>query len=178
MTDRWVWLREVAWRDARHVARDWAARGASGLGVTHFYDEDVALDPFVVLGAYEGSAPLGVALNVNEGRSGAVAAREITALSYLGPISSLIITAQDRQVALDHAEAASALLTQAQVTLDLETWKLQDAANRPQPNHLITVIAVHGDEAWVVDGSTRRPLTIVPVPHHEGELPERSLTII
>ncbi len=173
MTDQWVWLRDVSWRDADDVARQWADRGATGLAVSRFHDEAVALDPFVALGAYQGSAQLGVAINVDEGRSGAVAAREITTLSYLAPIATLIVTSRDRQVALDHAEAAAALLTHAQISLNLPTWELHDAANRPQPHHSITVIATHSDEAWVLDGSTRRPLNVmgelrdgVPLPGH------------
>ena len=154
MTDQWVWLRDVSWRDADDVARQWADRGATGLAVSRFHDEAVALDPFV-------------------GRSGAVAAREITTLSYLAPIATLIVTSRDRQVALDHAEAAAALLTHAQISLNLPTWELHDAANRPQPHHSISVIATHSDEAWVLDGSTRRPLNVmgelrdgVPLPGH------------
>ena len=174
----WVVAETLAWRDARASAKWWAEKGAQALAVCQFVEGDEALDPLVALGAYEGTAALGVCVDIDGGRGGPVAAREITALTYVASVTVLVITGANRSQVADHAKAAASLLSSEQVSLHLDSLTLHDAANRPQPRNAVSVIAWCGDEAWMVDPQGEQAVSLLTLANFEGELTPNSLLII
>ena len=159
-THAWVMVDSLAWGEASAAAASWAERGAQATIVRRFVDDGVELDPLVALGAYQGAERFGVCVDIDAGQGGPMAAREITTLSYLAPIAALVITGGHRNQVADHARAAAALLSTEQVNLSSSTLTLVDAANRPQPHNVISVLGLCANEAWVSEATGERALVI------------------
>lgn len=173
MGKAWVWLRCTIWSELGDIEQTWRQRGAAGVIVENLQTETISADPFVLLGAYGGKGPLGVALDIDGGRSAAVGVREATTVSYLNDLGAFLVFGTDSLTVRDQASVAYALLHTEEVSIELATWKLVNAANRPQPRGSVVVIGYDGDRAWLLDEIGERDLAV-----HAQDVPTGDLRSI
>ena len=97
--------------------------------------EFVGIDPIVAAAALlaRGEAIDAFVLTVDEGYSAAMAARDISTLSYLGTLPNVIIDAGE--IGPDAVELIEALFTNDAVNFDNDAGQLHEAFNRPAPEN-------------------------------------------
>jgi alkanesulfonate monooxygenase SsuD/methylene tetrahydromethanopterin reductase-like flavin-dependent oxidoreductase (luciferase family) len=97
--------------------------------------EFVGIDPIVAAAALlaRGEAIDAFVLTVDEGYSAAMAARDISTLSYLGTLHNVIIDAGE--IGPDAVELINALFTNDAVSYENGAGELHGAFNRPAPEN-------------------------------------------
>jgi hypothetical protein len=109
------------------------------------------------------SVPVAVWLSVSAHYPSPVAARDVATLSWLGPLSAVVLHSDDGLVD-EHARVVHALLSGDDVTLDSPVANLRGAFNRPLPPRPVDV--------WCADGPSS--LAEVVLRPHGGAAPVRS----
>jgi len=104
-------------------------------------------DPIIALGALHDrlTSPLGVWLELSEGYSAQLAARDVATLSWLVPLDAVVVSSTNAPAS---AQVLEALLTDDEVNFSNEVATIVGAYNRPAPPRPIAV--------WSFDGSTLR----------------------
>jgi hypothetical protein len=117
-------------------------------------DADTVMAAATLCGALD--RPIGVWLDVSDGYTAALCARDVATLSWLIDLEHVVVSASEK--ATSHADVVTALLTNDEVNFSNDVAVIAHAYNRPAPPKPITV--------WSFDGTS--------VIHAKTELVESS----